>query len=208
MTLPFTALTVTSAVAFWPQSAFPSGGAAVIAVSGDPGHLNPAISTAGPIHAVAGSMFNGLVELDESSSPSPDLAEAWEASGDGLSMTFHLRRGLLWHDGQPFTAEDVKVTSQDLLFRFHARARAGLAISVSTVDIVDPHTVTFRLKRPHPALLRQLSVTEAPILPAHLFAGRDRTNTPANLCPIGTGPVRFESWRRDDQVVLVRNKIY
>lgn len=208
MRLSVTALMMTVAVAFWPQSAFPSGGAAVIAVSGDPGHLNPAISTAGPIHAVAGSMFNGLVELDESGSPSPDLAEAWEAGGDGLRMTFHLRRGVLWHDGQPFTAEDVKVTFQDLLFRFHARARAGLASSVSTVDIVDPHTVTFRLKRPHPALLRQLSVTEAPILPAHLFAGRDPTNNPANLRPIGTGPFRFESWRRDDQLVLVRNQAY
>ena len=126
----------------------------MIAVSGDPGHLNPAIWTAGPIHAVAGSMLNGLVEIDASGSPSPDLAEAWEASGDGLSMTFYLRRGGLWHDGQPFTAEAVKVTFQDLLFRFHPRARAGLATAVSTVDIVDPHTVTFRVKRRHPALLR------------------------------------------------------
>lgn len=183
-------------------------GAAVIAVSGDPGHLNPAISTAGPIHAVAGSIFNGLVELDERGSPSPELAEAWEVAGDGLSVTFRLRRDVRWHDGVPFTAEDVKVSFERLLFRHHARARSGLAPALSAIEVVDPHTILFRLKRPHPALLRQLSVTEAPILPAHLFAAGDPNANPANLRPIGTGPYRFDSWRRDDQIVLLRNPAY
>lgn len=189
-------------------SAQRAGGSAVIAVAGDPGHLNPAISTAGPLHAVAGSLFNGLVALDEDGSPIPDLAEGWEVEPDGLSVTFRLRQGVRWHDGHPFTAEDVKVSFEQLLLRFHARARAGLAPAIAGIEVLSPATVVFRLRRPHPALLRQLDVTEAPILPAHLFAGTDPINNPANLRPVGTGPFRFESHRRDDQVVLIRNPDY
>jgi peptide/nickel transport system substrate-binding protein len=191
-----------------PAAAQRSGGAAVVAVAGDPGHLNPAISTAGPLHAVAGSIFNGLAALDEAGAPVPELAEGWTVADDGLSVTFRLRAGVRWHDGQPFTATDVVASFSELLFRHHARARAGLAPAVAAVEAVDPLTVIFRLHRPHPALLRQLDVSEAPILPAHLFAGRDPTTNPANLRPVGTGPFRFEGWRRDDQVVLARNPDY
>jgi peptide/nickel transport system substrate-binding protein len=185
-----------------------AGGTAVIAVSGDPGHLNPAISTAGPLHAVAGSLFNGLVSLDEAGMPQPDLAESWTVAPDGLSVTFRLRGGVTWHDGRPFTAEDVKVSFEQVLLRFHARARAGLAPAIASIETPDPATVVFRLHRPHPALLRQLDVTEAPIVPAHLFAGTDPNTNPANLRPVGTGPFRFDSYRRDDQVVLTRNPAY
>ncbi len=191
-----------------PLAAQPSGGTAVIAVAVDPGHLNPAISTAGPLHAVAGSLFNGLVALDEAGNPEQDLAVSWAVAADGLSVTFNLRPGVRWHDGQAFTARDVKVSFEQLLLRFHARARAGLAPAVAGIDAPDPLTVVFRLHRPHPALLRQLDVTEAPILPAHLFAGTDPTSNPANARPIGTGPFRFESHRHDDQVVLTRNPDY
>lgn len=184
------------------------GGTTVIAVSGDPGHLNPAISTAGPLHAVAGSLFNGLVALDEEGNPQPDLAAAWEVSDDGLSVLFRLRPDVRWHDGRPFTATDVKVGFEHVLLRFHARARAGLAPAIAAIEIESAHAVRFRLRRPHPALLRQLDVVEAPIVPAHLFADTDPATNPANLRPVGTGPFAFDSYRRDDQVVLTRNPAY
>ena len=191
-----------------PARAQPTGGTAVIAVAGDPGHLNPAISTAGPLHAVAGSLFNGLVALDEAGRPEPDLAESWVVAPDGLSVTFRLRAGVRWHDGRPFTATDVKTSFEQVLLRFHARARAGLAPAIAGIDAPDPLTAVFRLNRPHPALLRQLDVTEAPVLPAHLFEGTDPNTNPANLRPIGTGPFRFEGYQRDNQVVLARNPDY
>jgi peptide/nickel transport system substrate-binding protein len=184
------------------------GGTAVIAVSGDPGHLNPAISTAGPLHAVAGSLYNGLVALDREGTPRPDLARSWEVAPDGRSVTFRLVEGVRWHDGEPFTSADVKFSFEEVLFRFHARARAGLAPAVKAIETPDANTVVFRLHRPHPALLRQLDVTEAPIIPRHVYAGTDLNQNPANLRPVGTGPFRFESYRRDDQVVLVRNAAY
>lgn len=184
------------------------GGTAVVAVSGDPGHLNPAISTAGPLHAVAGSLYNGLVTLDRDGTPRADLARSWDLAPDGRTVTFNLARGVRWHDGEPFTSADVKFSFEEALFRFHARARAGLAPAVKAIETPDLHTVVFRLHRPHPALLRQLDVTEAPIIPRHIYAGTDLNQNPANLRPVGTGPFQFESYRRDDQVVLVRNPGY
>lgn len=184
------------------------GGTAIVAVSGDPGHLNPAISSAGPLHAVAGSLYNGLVALDRDGTPRPDLASRWETSADGLAVTFVLRDGVRWHDGAPLTAADVKFSFEEALFRLHARTRAGLAPAVKAIDTPDPRTVVFRLHRPHPALLWQLDVTEAPIIPRHVHAGADLSQSPANLRPVGTGPFRFERYRRDDEVVLVRNPDY
>lgn len=203
------ALVVVAANAAFAQPPMPKAdGTAVVAVSGDPGHLNPAISTAGPLHAVADSMFNGLVALDRKGNPRPDLAATWHIAPDATTVTFRLVDGARWHDGQPVTAADVKFSFEKVLFRFHARTRAGLAPAVEAVEAPDPQTVVFRLRRPHPALLRQLDVTEAPILPRHIYAGDDPMRNPANLKPVGSGPFRFESYRKDDQVVLVRNPDY
>lgn len=185
-----------------------SGGTAIIGVAGDPGHLNPAISTAGPLHAVAGSLYNGLVALDREGAPTPDLAQRWEVSPDGRVVSFHLVQGVRWHDGQAFSSADVKYSFEEVLLKLHARARAGLAPVIQAIETPDAHTVVFRLQRPHPALLRQLDVTEAPIIARHIYAGSDPNQNPANLKPVGTGPFRFDSYRRDDQVVLLRNPAY
>jgi peptide/nickel transport system substrate-binding protein len=106
------------------------GGTAVIAVPSDPGHLNPAISTSAPVQQVAASLFNGLVSLDQAGTPQPDLARSWTIAPDGLSVSFTLVPDALWHDGRPVTSADVKFTFENLLFRFHARTRAGLAPAV------------------------------------------------------------------------------
>ena len=156
------ALLILSCLLAFPLAAQTSGGTAVIAVAGDPGHLNPAISTAGPLHTIAGSLFNGLVTLDEAGTPQPDLAEVWATAPDGLSVTFRLREGVRWHDGTPLTARDVQVSFTQVLLRHHARARAGLAPVLAAVEADGERIVIFRLHRPHPALLRQLEVSEAP----------------------------------------------
>ncbi len=203
------ALLVLLSASMAPAQEFPrSGGAAIIAVQGDPGHFNPAISTAGPLHAVAGSLYNGLVALDREGNPQPDLARSWVIAPDGRTATFTLVDGVRWHDGQPLTSADVKFSFEEVLFRFHARTRAGLAPAVEAIETPDLQTVVFRLRRSHPALLRQLDVTEAPIIPRHVHQGTDVMQSPANLRPIGTGPFRFDSYQRDSQIVLLRNPDY
>jgi peptide/nickel transport system substrate-binding protein len=106
------------------------------------------------------------------------------------------------------TADDVRFSFQNLLFRFHARTRAGLEPAVEAIEVADARTVVFRLRRPHAPLLRQVDVLEAPILPRHVYGEGDPNQHPANLRPIGSGPFRFESYRKDDTVVLVRNQNY
>lgn len=180
----------------------------VAAVSADPGHLNPAITTGSPTHAVADSLFNGLLALDEKGEPQADLAARWALSEDGMRARFELTKDAKWHDGRPVTAEDVKFTFEQVLLRHHARTRASLGPVLEAVDAVDPSTVEFRLKRPYPALLQQLDVTEAPILPRHVYGEGEIDRNPANLKPVGSGPFRFDTYTKDDRVVLTRNLAY
>jgi len=74
---------------------------------GDASNLIPLLSSDSTSHGIAGMIFNGLIKYDKDVNVVGDLAESWEISKDGLVITFHLRKGVRWHDGHPFTAEDV-----------------------------------------------------------------------------------------------------
>ncbi len=180
----------------------------VAAVSADPGHLNPAITTGSPTHAVADSLFSGLLALDETGEPRPDLALRWQLSEDGLRARFELAPDAKWHDGKPVTADDVKFTFESVLLKHHARTRASLGPVLDTIEVLSPTSLEFHMKRPYPALVQQLDVTEAPILPRHVYGESDIEKNPANLKPVGSGPFRFESYTKDDRVVLARNPDY
>jgi peptide/nickel transport system substrate-binding protein len=184
------------------------GGAAVIVVQADPGHLNPAISTGANVHAVADSLYNALVELDRDLKPHPDLAQRWTVSEGGTVYTFELTPNVKWHDGTPFTSADVKFTFDELLLKHHARTKAGLGAVIAAIETPAPDRVVFKLRRPYGALLQLINVTEAPILPKHLYQGSDPLTNPVNIKPVGTGAFKFESYRTDQQVVLVRNPDY
>lgn len=180
----------------------------VVAVDSDPGQFNPAITTGAHVHAVADSLFNGLVGLDQDLNPIPDLATGWTVSDDGLVYIFTLAEAS-WHDGLPVTSADVKFTFESVLFSHHARTKSGLSGVVEAIETPDARTVTFRLNTPHPAFLRRLNVTEAPILPKHLYEGAsDPTEAAANTDPVGSGPYRFVSHVTGDRVVLEANPDY
>ncbi len=182
------------------------GGTLVAAISQDPGQLNPAITTSGAVHSASELMYNGLVEIDENGKLVPELAESWTVkSGD---YTFKLRKGVTWHDGRPFTSADVKYTFEDPLPKYHSRARASLLDAVYRIETPDPQTVIFRFYKPYAAFLQQLNVTEAPILPAHLYSGTDPTRNPYNLKPVGTGPFQFESYKPGAELRLKANANY
>ncbi len=202
---PTTAVTSTTA-APTPVLSPDRGGTLVAAITQDPGQLNPAITTAGAVHSASELMYNGLVEIDENGKLVPELAESWTvSSGD---YTFKLRKGITWHDGKPFSSADVKYTFEDPLPKFHARSRASLLDAVKSIETPDAQTVTFRFYKPYSAFLQQLNVTEAPILPAHLYAGTDATRNPYNLKPVGTGPFAFDSYKPGAELRLKANKNY
>ena len=180
----------------------------VIAQGGDPGALNPAVTTSGNTHPVTDQIFNGLVGLDEQLNPVPELAERWTVEDDGRTYRFHLRPGVRWHDGQPFTSADVKFTFEEALLRYHSRTRAALEGVLDAVETPDQLTAVLRLKRPYSPLLQRLDVVEASMIPKHQFAGQDLLTGGPTRHPIGTGPFRFMSYAPGDRVVLEKNPHY
>lgn len=185
-----------------------SGGRFVMALSGDPGMLNPAITTAGPVHQAAHLLYDGLVDRTDDGELLPQLAESWEVEDDGARYRFRLRDDVVWHDGEPFTAEDVRYTYEEVLLEFHGRTRASVGSALDRLEVVDDHTIEFHFREPYGPLLQQLDVAEGPILPSHLFAGTDPNDNPANREPVGTGPFRFVSWQDDAELVYERNPDY
>ena len=184
------------------------GGTLVVSVLGEPPHLNPAVTTMGSVHAVTGSIYNGLVGLDERANPEPELAERWQVADDGKTYTFFLRRDVRWHDGVAFTADDVKFTFEELLLKHHSRTRAGLAVNLAGIEVRDAHTVVFRFKHPYAPFLRRLDVSEAAILPRHVYQGKDPLAQALNANPLGTGPFRLAKWQRGESIILERNPGY
>ena len=181
---------------------------------------NPAVSTAGATHAYWEMMYNGLIALDGDGNPVPELAERVPtvANGDitdgGATYTLHLRNDVVWHDGQPFTAADVKFTFEKALLPFHGRTNSvapALASwdsvsRVASIDVLDPYTVRFRFANPYAPLLQQLNVTEAPMIPAHLYTGNPSLAQLINNT-VGTGPMMYGGVTATE-AKLVRNPNY
>ena len=162
-------------------------------VAGGVSRINPLYSSANEVDAdLAALIFSGLTRLGPDGTVQPDLAESWDISGDGLTYTFHLRQGVTWHDGEPFTADDVIFTYgalRDPNFRGQP-SQAELFHSVN-FSKVDDATVEVRLTQPFAPLLSHLTVG---ILPSHLLQGQDADalyDSPFNQQPVGTGPFRL-----------------
>jgi peptide/nickel transport system substrate-binding protein len=186
----------------------PRGGTLVAAIDSDPGSLNPAITTSGATHTASELMFNGLVGLTPDLEPVPELAESWEVLEDGALYRFDLRDGVTWHDGETFTSADVKFTFEEMLLPLHARTKASVGAALESIEAPDDDTVEFRFTEPYAPLLLQLDVTEAPILPRHVYEGTDVMTNPANTEPVGTGPFRLESYSPDAELRFSANPDY
>lgn len=191
-----------------PSPAGRFGGTAVMGIAADPGTLNGGITTAGPTHTVADSLYVGLVQLDAQFRPTPHLAERWTVSPDGRTYIFTLARAARWHDGRPVTSADVKFTYEQVLLKYHARTRAGLESVLEGIETPAADTVVFRFNAPFGAFLQRADVTEAPILPRHVYDGGDVLRHPANAAPVGAGAFRLQEWVRGAQVTLVRHDRY
>lgn len=190
------------------QDAPVRGGTAVVAISADPGHLNPAITTSGATHAAAELLYNGLLGRDERGDPLPELAESWQVEQGGTAYRFRLRDGVTWHDGTAFSSADVKFTFEEVLLKFHARTKASMGGALAAIEAPDPRTVVFRFKQAYAPLLLQLDATEAPIIARHLYQGSDPLTNRANANPVGTGPFRFVSYTKGTEIRLARNPQY
>jgi peptide/nickel transport system substrate-binding protein len=168
-------------------------------------------STAAALRPMMG-VFNNLVmykqEVPQNSMRSivPDLAISWSSNEEGTELTFPLRHGVKWHDGKPFTARDVKCT-WDLLSgkadeKLRINPRKSWYSNVDEVTTNGEYEVTFRLKRPQPALLALLASGWSPIYPCHVSPRDMRSH------PIGTGPFKFVEFKPNEVIRVTRNPDY
>lgn len=179
----------------------------VVAQYPEPTVLTNATTTDGTIYTLTSKLFDGLVSYDAQRQPVPRLATGWSVSDDGLTWTFDLRPGVLWHDGQPFGAADVAYSLQEVWRKYNSRGVITFA-PVREVQTPTPLRVVLRLDRPAPYLLGALSSIDAQVLPRHLYEGSNPLSNPHNTRPIGTGPFRFARWERGVAIELVRNEQY
>jgi peptide/nickel transport system substrate-binding protein len=152
--------------------------------------------------------FDPLKPVERPDTIVGDLAERWSWTNDHRSLTFALRRNVRWHDGQPLTAQDVKYTfdmvreAPEASARLRINPRKDWYAAVEAIDVPDPYTVTFRLRRPQPSLLMMLASGYSPVYTAHVAPAEFRTHC------VGTGPFRLKEWRRGEYVEYVRNPDY
>ena len=135
-----------------------------------------------------------------------DLATDWSWNEDGTELTFRLRSGVKWHDGHPFTANDVNCT-WDLLLgksqeKLRANPRKAWYQNVETVTADADLTATFHLKRPQPAIIALLASGYAPVYPCHVSPREMRQH------PIGTGPFKFVEFKPNEYIKVARNPDY
>jgi len=197
------ALLMSAKVAFAQQA----GGNLVYIVQPEPPSLAPYLSTSGPIGLVAPKIYQGLLDYDLELNIVPELAESYEISDDGLTVTFNLQKGVQWHDGKPFTSADVQFTIMEVLKKFHPRGPNSFK-EVTEIQTPDEHTAIFKLERPAPYMMRSFSGYESPIVPKHLLEGKDIREAELANNPVGTGPFKFVEWKKGQYIRLEKNEDY
>jgi peptide/nickel transport system substrate-binding protein len=183
------------------------GGTMHAIINPEPPILAVGIVSNTPTQTVGGKIFSALLTYGFDLKPIPNLAESYDISADGKTYTFKLRKGVKWHDGKPFSADDVVFSFTKLLPEVNPRARINFA-RVDKVTAPDANTVVLQLKQPFPPFIYAFDVATAPILPKHVYDGTDYRANPANNKPIGTGPFKLKEWKKGSFIHLVRNDDY
>lgn len=179
----------------------------VVALSYAPKFLNINYDFDGANYFIVDNIFDRLITYDVNYNFIGELAESWTVSDDGLTYTFHLRPGVKWHDGEPFTSSDVVWTIESL---FEEEGYGAAAVpGVVKVEAIDDLTVALELERPDSTFLHSLARRYGfTILPKHLYEGTDPRENPQNWEPIGTGPFRFVEMVAGSHVTLEANEDY
>ncbi len=170
-----------------------------LSLGANPSRINPLLATDSASGEITGWIFNGLVKFDKDGRIVGDLAESWELRSP-TELIFHLRRGVTWHDGEPFTATDVAFTyrllrSPKLFSPYTSDFRYVL-----DVKALDAWTVRVVYKEPY---YKALSIWMMGILPEHLWKSVDDPMTSVlNRKPVGTGPYRLESLSTSGDAIL------
>ena len=185
-----------------PAAATAPGGRLVVAVPAEPPQLDPTTNAAAAIDQIVNhNIYEGLVMIDPEGNIVPGLAESWEISEDGLVYTFHLRRGVKFHDGHELTAADVIYTFERNKDPATGVPHPEYYEPIESIEALDDYTVQFTLSRVTPHFLAILGLGDSIILPAG--AGEELKSRPN-----GTGPFEFVEWVPGDHITLARFEDY
>src|SRR5690606_5226814 len=181
-----------------------------IALSGGIDLLDPSRTANGPDMAIMSQIYETLLVLDpETGQLKPHLAKSFELKEPTL-WEFKLRDDVKFHDGTPFTAQDVKYSLERLLTPNLNSPHYSQITSIAEIIVVDDHTVQIRTKTPDPLLARRMQPIGGSgrvfIVPKHYF--ETHSNQEVNDKPMGTGPYKLEEWRKGTSLTLVRNPDY
>lgn len=170
--------------------------------SNDYTRINPAMDEHGEINVL---IFDGLTDHDGDNQVIPRLAKSWEYDEAACTYTFHLEEGVKWHDGEEFTAEDVKFTIEAIMDPENESENAPNYEDVKNINVIDDYTIAFELDAPNVAFLDYMTMA---ILPKHLLEGENMQESDFFRAPVGTGPFKLTEWEEGQQIVLTKNEDY
>lgn len=174
------------------------GGSITIAQGVEPPGLDPTTATSAAIpRVVYSNILEGLVKIDRNGKIAPALVRDFKISKDGKEYTFILKKGVKFHDGKPFDAEDVKFTFERLMDPKTATAHPEYYKDIDSVQVVDSHTVKIKMKNVNSIFLFNLARPDSIIVNKQAV---DRLKS----APIGTGPFKFVEWVRGDHITLAK----
>ena len=179
------------------------GGTLINAMTGEPSNLIAMIAGDSASSAIAGNIFNSLIKYDENLDYTPELAESWKISNNQKTITFKLKKGLKWQDGEPLTSSDVLFTWKLIT---NPKTRTPYAADYQLVKkALTPDPLTFKITYADsyaPALDTWASLH---ILPKHILKNEDINNTFFSRNPIGSSYYKLNDWISGQQVTLIAN---
>ena len=188
------------------KSTVADGGTFVDCSGGEATKLNPILADDSVSMDLCGLIFNGLVRYNDKLVLEGDLAESWKFTDSGRTLTFKLRKNIVWQDSRRFSADDVVFTWETIMDKKTASPRKADYELVQAVVAKDPWTVVVTYKKPFAPALESWSLG---MLPKHLLEGDKDINSSAfNRRPVGTGPYQFVQWKDKQFIQLAANPLY
>lgn len=203
----FSILLTAAATCLFAASAPAADRTVVFSWAGNAGQLNPHMYSPNQMYA-QNMLYESLVRYAPGGKIEPWLAQSWEISPDGRNYTFHLRKDVVFSDGQPFNAEAVRMNVEAVLANRQRHAWLELVAQIDGVDVVDPYTVRFRFKGPYYPVLQELALIRPLrfLSPAAIPEGGSTAE--AIKAPIGTGPWKLAETKRGEYDAFVVNEKY
>lgn len=185
---------------------------------GDIATLNPHLHQESDLFWLSQMTMAWLIRYDIHNQPYPELAtqvptkQNGGVSADGLTITYHIRKGVRWSDGAPFNADDVAFSTRVVLNSANNEISRTGWDQITKIDEPDKYTVVYHLKKPYSPFVESFFATAGAnpcILPKHLLAQyQNINNVPYNSLPVGIGPFKYKEWIRGSKVVMVANPLY